>query len=350
MSENVNSGGHLTALSIPFVAIRTPSDDSNHSSSFTDSVSKHVSPPNPRTFVRKTVQNFFRSSKTIDNMSSILMNGNNIFTNISKCNRNFLKLKSSSHLSHSQPIVNEDFHCDSSFINHSEQTPLIERRIESKQLEISLDNTKQTNFNRQELHLPNDIDCLSRSRSCTDGIGISSNNNQENDSINPVVSSLQPNNSEAGSLRSSESTVSSLSAYVSAQQQLSIQQSNENNKNELNKSQESIFSFSSPLRKERSIKSLIMTASTKDKTTKQDNDVLALIASWVLRSPEDFQGIENDKIYFLERSLDFIFPDYLVQKELKSFFALLESLRSSFRTWTSQIKEILALQVNKYYL
>jgi len=40
-----------------------------------------------------------------------------------------------------------------------------------------------------------------------------------------------------------------------------------------------------------------------------------------------------------------LFVDYLVQKELKSFFTLLESLRSSFRTWTSQIKEILNLQV-----
>ncbi|CAF4978644.1 unnamed protein product, partial [Rotaria sp. Silwood1] len=39
-----------------------------------------------------------------------------------------------------------------------------------------------------------------------------------------------------------------------------------------------------------------------------------------------------------------LFIDYLVQKELKTFFSLLESLRSSFRTWTSQIKEILALQ------
>ncbi|CAF4361214.1 unnamed protein product [Adineta steineri] len=68
-----------------------------------------------------------------------------------------------------------------------------------------------------------------------------------------------------------------------------------------------------------------MAATTRDKSTKQENDVLVLIASWVLRSPEDFQ-------------------DYLVQKELKSFFTLLESLRSSFRIWTSQIKEILALQ------
>jgi hypothetical protein len=298
MTENVNNGGHLTALPIPFVAVRTPSDESNHSSSFNDSVSKHVSSSNPRTFVRKTVKNFFRSSKTIDNMSNILMNGNNILTNISKYNRNFLKLKSSSHLSYSQPIVNEDFPCDSSFNYHSEKTPLIERRIESKHLKISLDNTKQTHFNRQELNLPpNDINFLPRSRSCTDGI-VTSSNNQENDSTNPVVLSLQPNNSEAGSLRSSDSTVSSLSAYASAQQQLSIQQTNENNKNELNKSQESIFSFSSPLPKERSIKSLIMAATTNDKATKQDNDVLALIASWVLRSPEDFQGIENDKNFF----------------------------------------------------
>ena len=58
----------------------------------------------------------------------------------------------------------------------------------------------------------------------------------------------------------------------------------------LNKSQESMLSFSSPKQKQRSIKSLIMAAATKDKATKQDNDVLVLIASWVLRSPEDFQG------------------------------------------------------------
>ena len=38
-----------------------------------------------------------------------------------------------------------------------------------------------------------------------------------------------------------------------------------------------------------------------------------------------------------------------MQKELKSFFALLESLRSSFRSWTSQIKEILALQVTPFF-
>ena len=40
------------------------------------------------------------------------------------------------------------------------------------------------------------------------------------------------------------------------------------------------------------------------------------------------------------------FLDYLVQKELRSFFALLESLHNSFRSWTSQIKDILALQVD----
>jgi hypothetical protein len=33
-----------------------------------------------------------------------------------------------------------------------------------------------------------------------------------------------------------------------------------------------------------------MSATSKDTFTKQGNDVLYLIANWVLRSPEDFQG------------------------------------------------------------
>lgn len=228
-------------------------------------------------------------------MSNVLNYRNNILTNLSKYNRNFFKLESSSHLSHSQPIVNENFHCNSSFINHSEQTPLIERRNQTKHLETSPDNTKPGRLNRRELHLPLEIDCLPRSRSCTESIIPS--NTQENDSTTPIISSLQPNNSEAASLRSSDSTASSLSAYISTQQKLAIQQTNE-----ITKSQESIFSFSSPVQKHRSFKSLIMAAAaTKDKAAKQDNDVLVLIASWVLRSPEDFQGIitkKKDKILF----------------------------------------------------
>ncbi|CAF3718220.1 unnamed protein product [Adineta steineri] len=328
-----NAGtGLLTTHTIPFVAVRTPSDDSNHSSSINTSLLRRMSSSemcnqqsslNTRTFVRKTVENFFRSSKTTDNMSTILVNKNNLLTNISKCNRNIFKLKSSSHLSHSQPTVNETLHCESPLINHNEHSPLIDRRVNDK-LKISVDNKKKPSLNRQGLHLQLDTDCLQRSRSYADGIIIPTNN-QEIDLINtPPITSLQPNNSDAISMRSSDSTVSSLSAYLSTQRQ-SNQQLNAKSINDLNKSQESIFSFSSPTHKQRSIKSLIMAATTRDKSTKQENDVLVLIASWVLRSPEDFQ-------------------DYLVQKELKSFFTLLESLRSSFRIWTSQIKEILALQ------
>jgi hypothetical protein len=335
MTENINNAGRSTVLHIPFVAVRTPSDDSNRSSSFTSSVSRQTPTPTPCSSVRKTVKNFFRPSRTIDNMSSVLNNGNQS----SKTDSNFLKLKSSSHLSHSQPIVYENFHYDSPFINHTEQTPLIDRRMESKNIKLT------TQLNRQELHLPLDIDCLPRSRSCTDGV-ITQPNHQETDSINPMVSTLHPNSSDTGSLRSADSTGSSLSAYLSAQQQLTTQQTNENPKNEINKSQESIFSLSSPVKKQRSIKSLIMAAATKAKATKQDNDVLVLIASWVLRSPEDFQGIKTNEIDFYFSILIFFLLDHLVQKELRSFFTLLESLRSSFRTWTSQIKEILALQVN----
>jgi hypothetical protein len=289
MTENLNSSGRSATLHIPFVAVRTPSVDSNRSSSLTSSVSRHLSTPNPHSSARETVKDFFRPSKTIDIMSNVLNNGNHI----SKNNQNFLTLQSSSHLSHSQPIVNENFHCNSPFINHTERTPLIQRRMESK-------NTKPTRLNRLELRLPIDTGCLPRSRSCTDGIIIQSNN-QDIDSMNPMVSTLHPNNSDTPSLRSGDSTASSLSAYLSAPQQLTTQQSNENTKNEMNKSQESIFSFSSPVQKQRSIRSLIMAAATQAKATKQDNDVLVLIASWVLRSPEDFQGNKKKA-----REIDFL--------------------------------------------
>ncbi|UJR13521.1 hypothetical protein I4U23_000535 [Adineta vaga] len=335
-TSNITDGRCLsTAHPIPFVAVRTPSDDSNHSlnddpnSDQDDSSSQAIQQKistNTRTSVRKTVEKFFHPSKTIDNMSAVLMNKNHLFANISKYNRRFLKLKASSHLSHSQPLVTEDLHTDSHLINHTEQTPLIERRNDSPK--TFLDTTKSIPLTRHGLHLPIDSDGLHRSHSYNDGIVIPTNNQETNiskSSLTPSMGCLQPNHSDTASLRSSDSTVSSLSAYLSTQQQLSTQHLNGIAKIDLNKSQESIFSFSSPKQKQRSIKSLIMAATTKDKATKQDNDVLVLIASWVLRSPEDFK-------------------DYLVQKELKSFFTLLESLRSSFRVWTSQIKEILALQ------
>jgi hypothetical protein len=218
-------------------------------------------------------------------------------------------------LSHSQPIVTESLindnnvHFESPLITHSEQTPLIDRRDQSNrhsQTKTSFDNTDNDNhqhirLNRNGLHLPLDTDGLHRSRSCTDEIIIQSNN-QEIDlsngtSIIPTITStLQPNHSDIVSLHSTDSTASSLSAYLSSQQPITTQlsappvQMNSNGKNEINKSQESLFSLSSPVQKQRSFKSFLMSATTKDTVTKQGNDVLYLIANWVLRSPEDFQG------------------------------------------------------------
>jgi hypothetical protein len=321
----------LTTLNIPFVAVRTPSDDSNRSSSHNSSPSRHLSSSdnrkqrslsNTRMSVRETVKSLFRSSKTVDNMSSTSTNVNNPSRNSSSiCNRNKSKTKSSTslintQLSHSQPIVtellmndNNNIHFESPFISHSEQTPLIDRRNESKRhsnTKTSFDNPHDNNhkhgrLDRHGLHLPLDTDGLHRSRSCTDGIKMTLNN-PEIDLLNgiPIIpaitSSLQPNHSDAVSLHSSDSTASSLSAYLSPQPPITTQlsapgQMNGNDKNELSKSQESLFSFSSPVQKQRSFKSLIMAAGTKDTVTKQGNDVLFLIASWVLRSPEDFQGI-----------------------------------------------------------
>ncbi len=320
----------MATLNIPFVAVRTPSDDSNRSSSHNSSPSRHLSSSdnrqqrslsNTRMSVRETVKSLFRSSKTVDNMSSTATNVNNGSTNSSVSNQNSSKLKSSSpvmnnQLSHSQPIVtessiNDNIHFESPLINHSEQSPLIDRRHESKRhshTKTSFDskhihnnhNQKQIRLNRQGLHLPLEVDGLHRSRSCADGI-IMPLNNQETDLLNgtsivpAITSSLQPNHSDGVSLRSSDSTASSLSAYLSPQHPITTQlsapsQMTSNGKNEINKSQESLFSFSSPVQKQRSFKSLIMAASTKDTATKQGNDVLFLIANWVLRSPEDFQG------------------------------------------------------------
>jgi len=315
-TDNVGSN-LLTTLNIPFVAVRTPSDDSNRSSSHNGSPSRHLSSSdnrqqrslsNTRMSVRETVKSLFRSSKTVDNMSSTNTNVNNNSTNSSICNRNISKLKSSSplrntQLSHSQPIVTEllindnNIHFESPLISHSEQTPLIDRRDQSKRSHTKTSfNNNNIRLNRDDLHLPLDIDGLHRSRSCTDGIIIPSNN-QENDVLNgtsTVPSNLQANHSDGASLHSSDSTASSLSGYLSTQQPTTTQlsaplQINGNGKNEINKSQESLFSFSSPVQKQRSLKSLIMSATTKDTVTKQGNDVLYLIANWVLRSPEDFQ-------------------------------------------------------------
>jgi hypothetical protein len=123
-------------------------------------------------------------------------------------------------------------------------------------------------------------------------------NNQENDLLNgtsTIPSNLQANHSDVVSLHSSDSAASSLSAYLSPQQPFTTQlcapsQTNTNGKNELTKSTESLFSFSSPVQKQHSFKSLILAATNKDPASKQSNEVLFLIASWVLRSPEDFQG------------------------------------------------------------
>jgi hypothetical protein len=294
MTDTIGGIGLLIPRHVPFVAVHTPSSDSSQLRRTSSSdIYYPQSPPDTRTSVLKTVEKFFRLSKTIDNMSSAFNHGNNLSIHISKSNRHFFKLNSSSHLSHSQPIVTENPRCDSPLINHSEQTPLIERRNENNHPKTSLHHTKHISLNRKELHLPLDTDCLHRSRSYADGI-ITASNNQEIDLTNlpttPLILSLQPNNSDATSLRSSNSTVSSLSGYISTQQPLSTQQINGNPKHDINKSQESIFSFSSPVHKQRSIKSLIMAAAAKDKSTKQDNDVLLLIRSWALRSPEDFQG------------------------------------------------------------
>lgn len=282
-NENPTTVGRTTPLHIPFVAVYTPSDDNHRLVNLTSQVSKD----NPPISVRKTVANFFRTSKTADNISSVLNPGHALLTMIGSNDGNEPRLRSSSHLSHSQPSINENHHCHSPFLLHTEQTPLIERRISTNKQKNSLD-SKPIHSSRQELHLQSINNHLPRSRSCTDEMNRS--NRPENDFPHPVIASLQPRSSDTTSIRSGDSTGSSLSAYMTTQQQNNTPQNNANRKSEMTKSQESIFSFSSPLSKPRSIKSLIMAAATKDRTTRQDNDVLLLIASWVLRSPEDFQG------------------------------------------------------------
>lgn len=248
---------------------------------------------NPRSFVRKTMTNFFRTSKTVDNISNVFNAGHRLLTSMSSDQGNQFQSKSSSHLSHSQPSINENLQCNSSFRHHTGKTPLIERRIPPTKdhPKKSFTTVKPVHSSRQELHLRSNIDRLPRSRSCADRMeGSDHHRHSENDSNQRVLTSLQPRTSDTTSLRSGDSTGSSLSAYLPAQQQMNTQQTNPNTKNQITKSQESIFSFSSPISKPRSIKSLIMAAATKDTTARQDNDVLVLIASWVLRSPEDFQG------------------------------------------------------------
>lgn len=323
MSVGEHSGGLnlLSTLNIPYVAVRTPSDESNRSSSHNSSPSRPLSSnnsrqqrslSNTRMSVRETVKSFFRSSKTVDNMASGT-NGHHHLTNHSSDDRRHgSKSKISSmlinnQLSHSQPIVtnlsiNENGSFDSAFIGHSEQTPLLDRRNDLKQMidpsKISFDDPPETNpkeirLNRQGLHLPLDIDGLHRSRSCTDAIVLPTANGETTNST--VMTNLHPNHSEVASLRSSDSNASSLSAFLPTQTAVTTQLSapsntTSNGKTEMSKSQESLFSCSSPVQKQPSFKSLLMAASTKDPTTKQGNDVLVLIASWVLRSPEDFQG------------------------------------------------------------
>lgn len=266
----------MPKLHIPYVAVRTPSDESNRSISVNSNISgcilscdthRHQSLSNIGLSIRKNMKRFVRSSRTVDNITNILINGNNKLMNKSKRTQSYNKLKSFSHSSHSQPIFNQNSSKHESCFSNS--------------FNNTIGSNKSIGSGRLELHLPVGSDCLHRSHSCTDGII---------DSTNPsFILNSQANNSEATSLRSSESTVSSLSAYISTQQRLSIQEAN---KNEINKSEESIFSYSSPTKKEHSIKSLIMAAASNDSNKRQDNDVLLLIASWILRSPEDFQGTQ----------------------------------------------------------
>lgn len=285
--------------------------------------------------VRGTVKSFFRSSKTVDNMSNHTTNGHNRSVNSSICSQALSKLKSSSpllnnQLSHSQPIVTESSvhdnnHFESSLISHSEQTPLIDRRKESKyrnHVDNTVDTTnhndngnnnsnnnnnndndnndEEVRLNRHALHLPLETDGLYRSHSCTDGIKMPPANPETNlsngtSTVPTIVSNLQPNFSDVISSRSTDSSTSLLSTYLSPQQTAPSQrsaptQTNGTSRNDLSKSQESLFSFSSPVQKQRSFKSLLMAATSQDPATKQGNEVLVLIAGWVLRSPEDFQG------------------------------------------------------------
>ena len=189
--------------------------------------------------VRETVKSLFRSSKTVDNMSS---NGNNSPRNssIGICHRSRTKSSSpliNNQLSHSQPIVTEslinenNIHFDSTFTNHSEQTPLIDRHDQIKQINPMNDDNNNRRLNRHGLHLPLDIDGLQRSRSCTDEIIIPITNHENNSSSSVAVptisttghSTLQPNQTDVISLHSSDSAASSISAYA-PQQQLQLSQ------------------------------------------------------------------------------------------------------------------------------
>jgi hypothetical protein len=269
--------------------------------------------------VRETVKSLFRLSKTVDNMSST-SNGTHLRIHPTQCELHPSELKHScsltnNQLSHSQPIVtesygNDEMYFESSLIGHSEHTPLIDRRNDNRQLNSLKTSSNETGeqpitnvirLNRDGLHLSLDVEGLHRSCSCTDEITLAADHpdmtirSNETNQMSTVATCLQPNQIEVVSLRSSDSTTSSLSAYSPSQPVISDQllaPSNieSNGKTDMSKSQESLFSCSSPVQKQRSFKSLMMAATTKDPATKQGNDVLLLIASWVLRSPEDFQG------------------------------------------------------------
>ncbi|CAF5047758.1 unnamed protein product [Rotaria sp. Silwood1] len=280
-------GKIFSSHNIPFIPVNKPSNEINQRLNVPLNISRSISSSNIGKTVQNKIKNLFRTSKTIDNMNYLFVNRNKY---LSKTNENLFICKSSSNLSHSQPNLNENFN------NHSEKSPLIKY---DKNIKIT---TKYENQNK----LNTKINYLHRSHSCNDNIIIESNNKHCS-----VIKNFKTNSTKIKLRNSLNQSQSSLSLNKQT--------------NNINKSEQSIYSYSSQIDKHNSIKSLVIDQYSKDKTTKQDNDVLILIASWVLRSPEDFQ-------------------DYLVQKELKTFFSLLESLRSSFRTWTSQIKEILALQ------
>ncbi|CAF0723640.1 unnamed protein product, partial [Didymodactylos carnosus] len=378
-----------TTLSIPFVEVLMPSDDSN-GSNFNGSLSRnsngsidinnHPQPSSSKMSVCETVKSIFRSSKTSDN---IQQNNNQYHPRdgeiLSMPSKSLLNNGQSSYLakSLSQPITifdDQSTLTDSPLINHTEHTPLIVRKstckpdIASKNSQKSScdTNLKRFRLNRNGLRLQLKSEPLHRSHSCTDGIINSQKQHQHQNKQtlllhssgskkkpstnitiksladlfehNPVAPTMCDNINgylsigERYSLRSPDSSNSSMSGYLSLRPQTEgrITCLNEllcgTNSNNDNKSSESLFSFPSPTHKECSSKSLIMVPMKGGGTTKQGNEILYLIANWVLRSPEDFQ-------------------DYLVQKELRSFFALLESLRDSFRSWTDQIKELVPLYV-----
>ncbi|CAF4119024.1 unnamed protein product, partial [Rotaria sordida] len=253
MIENVGRN-NLSSFNIPYVSVRTPSNDSNDLLTNRKSISKSISSSNNNynkdKYLPKRMKNLFRSSKTIDNISNKFVNRNNISKSKSKSKEYLF------YLSHSQPIVNQ-------YIDNNEQIPLIQDECNRNKSNILFEN-KKIDLNQKGINLSVNIDCLYRSHSCNDGI----------------IKNFETNSNKRRSLPSSNSRILSDRINLYSENKYS---------NDNNKSQESICSYASQIEKEHSIKSFIIEESSKNPYRKQDNDVLILIASWILRSPEDFQ-------------------------------------------------------------